>query len=117
MNSESESQSKSKEGQIVSSQEGVDACEDGKVERLEDFTKDIGSKYDELKYLKDKLDGEIEMNEQSKEWKPVVPFLKEENSEVTIEERMEKKGESLACDSQPTNDHGKDKIQSKCLEV
>ncbi|XP_059069380.1 uncharacterized protein LOC131859526 [Cryptomeria japonica] len=56
------------------------------------------------------------MNEKSKELEEDM-FKEEENSKVTIEERMEKKEESLAWDSQPTNDQGKDKSQSTCLEV
>ncbi|GLJ32382.1 hypothetical protein SUGI_0651690 [Cryptomeria japonica] len=47
-------------------------------------------------WLENELDGEIEMNEKSEELEEI--FKKKENSEVTIEERMEKKEESLACD-------------------
>lgn len=36
--------------------------------------------------LKDRLDGETDMNEKSKEQKPEQTFLNEENSEITIEE-------------------------------
>lgn len=50
MDFELESQSESKEGQIVSSQEGVDACGDEKVKKLMELTKDIRSKYDESEY-------------------------------------------------------------------
>lgn len=96
----------------MSSQEGVETCGDGKVKRLEDFTKVIGSKYDCQNqasmgyFLKDKSDGETEMNEKSKDLKPEGAFLNEENSEVAIEERIEKIEESIACDLQTMNDHG-----------
>ncbi|GLJ26250.1 hypothetical protein SUGI_0504450 [Cryptomeria japonica] len=53
------------------------------------------------------------MNEKSEE--PEEIFKEQENSEVTIEERMEKKEESS--DLQPTNVQGKDENQLTSLEV
>ncbi|GLJ07692.1 hypothetical protein SUGI_0072690 [Cryptomeria japonica] len=92
--------------------------DDREVKNLKELAKGTSFQYNESEYcLRDKSDEEIEMNQKSVELEPEERFLEEENSEAIIEDKMEKKEESLVCDLQPTIDHAKDKIQSTCLEI